>query len=477
MDERGGFWGSERERELLEMGGIVTRRVRLAKVAEGSATWVEIAKGLRQTVPLACPWPYAKAAPMPSTGGTFWELSGLTRCLGVRYSLAMILKVVSFLFVIVCSQLIAATSYTIQPLFDNAQPGVNFGLNFPGVGSFPVNNTPYLAGQTSTGQAAIGRLNGDSFSFVALSPLPGGDQAFVATTLKDGSAIGFTATLSPNPNPIFPPLQTLQLTRWVNGVPEVISIADPNNPSAVIPPGPYAANSEGDIVGQYFVDGKLFLYRYNVLNGSFAQIATPEGVSFVVPFDMNAKGNILATSDLPGFSSLLLYDPTSASWKVVPAPFPLGFTGRASLNSKGDFVSEVFIPEFLTTLAYGYDGSTLAPLNQSGNPMVGGETVFGLNSAGVAIGAIRTRLGLFVGGEFLDLSPMISNPEGWGDFQFGVSTLFGINDSGQIFGNGVFRGTPTAFVLNPNESAEIPEPGTVLLTAAALGMLVMRRRG
>ena len=167
----------------------------------------------------------------------------------------MILKAVSLLFVIFCSQLIAATTYTIQPLFDNAQPGVNFGLNFPGLGSFPVNNTPYLAGQTSTGQAAIGTLSGGSFSFMTLPPLPGGDQAFVATTLKDGSAIGLTATLSPNPNPIFPPLQTLQLTRWVNGVPEAISITDPNNPSVVIPPGPYAANSEGDIVGQYFVDG------------------------------------------------------------------------------------------------------------------------------------------------------------------------------------------------------------------------------
>ncbi len=390
----------------------------------------------------------------------------------------MILNIFPLLFILFCSQAIAATTYTIQALLDNSQPGVNFGLNFPGIGIVPTNNTPYLAGQTTTGAAAIGTLSGNNFSFVSLPPLPGGDMAYVGSTLKDGSALGATATLSPNPNPIFPPLQTFEFTRWVNGIPEAIQISDPNNPTAVIPPGPFAMNSEGNIVGQYFVDGQLFLYRYNVLDGTFEQIATPDGAGFVIVYSMNEKGNLLATTGLPrpGSNALLLYDPETASWTVIDPPFPFGFSGLGYLNFKGDFVTGMFIPEFSSNVAYGYNGSTLEPLNQNANPMVAGETVFGVNSSGVVIGTLSTRLGLFVGGEFLDLSSLISNPEGWADFTFGTSALLGINDNGQIFGNGIFNGMPTGFVLNPDRAPEVPEPGSAILTVAALGIFLMRRR-
>jgi hypothetical protein len=215
--------------------------------------------------------------------------------------------------------LFSATSYTIQPLVDSSQPGTNFLIGPPGFNITPVNNTPYLGGiVTPTGSPAIGTLSGNTFSLLSLSPLVGGSQPYVSTTLKDGSAVGFTNFSLPNPiNPSFPPSVVPRITRWENGVASEITIADPNNANAVFPPYPIAFNSEGDIVGQHIANGVVSAFRYNLFDQSFTVIPLPfSDVSQLVVTSINEQGKILAIANraFPG--------PLLARFCMTPPPNP-----------------------------------------------------------------------------------------------------------------------------------------------------------
>ncbi len=56
----------------------------------------------------------------------------------------------------------------------------------------------------------------------------------------------------------------------------------------------------------------------------------------------------------------------------------------------------------------------------------------------------------------INLNDLIDPSSGWE-----LDSAWGINDSGQIVGNGWLNGVPTGFLLTPT-----PEPTTLLLTAA-----------
>lgn len=386
-----------------------------------------------------------------------------------------------FVLFLLCSlQIFAATTYTIQPLNDAAQPEFSFSIPTPGFGFTAVNNTPFLGGRTSTGDPALGTLNGNTFTAVSLPPLAGGDLATLGSTLKDGSAIGLTTTFNPNPNPISANVPALRFTRWVNGVPSEIVISDPNQPNAVLTQGPIAMSSEGDIVGRYLADGVVSAYRYNVFDETFEVIALPSGASqgFTVS-SLNERRQILALAQLPNpnRTAVILYDSGTKSWKEIELPPATFITSPLLLNSEGGFATTLLDFSVFSAVAFRFDGMQIVPLYTDPAPLPGQPTVFGFNRQGVAVGAVADQIGLFQDGGFVEIGSRITNPEGWGGFSLGPALLVGINDEGQIFGNGLFEGRSTSFVLQPN-AAEVPEPGTGLLGVAAVAMVLTGwRRG
>ncbi|MCL2639470.1 MAG: PEP-CTERM sorting domain-containing protein [Phycisphaerales bacterium] len=85
------------------------------------------------------------------------------------------------------------------------------------------------------------------------------------------------------------------------------------------------------------------------------------------------------------------------------------------------------------------------------------------------------RAFLYTDGQMIDLNSLIDPASGWI-----LQTAFGINDAGQIVGNGLFDGQYHAFLLTPTANgfdlSSVPEPATLPVLALATIALVRRRR-
>jgi probable HAF family extracellular repeat protein len=103
------------------------------------------------------------------------------------------------------------------------------------------------------------------------------------------------------------------------------------------------------------------------------------------------------------------------------------------------------------------------------------SNAFALNDLGEVVGSADNTFGaqrafLYSGGVMVDLNSLLPPGSAW---QLLEAT--GINDSGQIVGNGIFNGQTHGFLLTPQAPAIVPEPGMFALLATALaGLLALR---
>ncbi|MFO0909973.1 MAG: PEP-CTERM sorting domain-containing protein [Isosphaeraceae bacterium] len=153
-------------------------------------------------------------------------------------------------------------------------------------------------------------------------------------------------------------------------------------------------------------------------------------------------------------------DGTSFGLAVNDLGRVVGYGGAAGSNfafrslADGTLVNLNTLPGTTSSVAYGINN-----LNQ----VVG--------SASDAAGFSRAFLYTDAAG-LVDLNSLIDRSSGWV-----LTSAHGINDSGQIVGNGLFQGQARAFVLTP--SGVIPEPTSFLLLGLGLSALgiVWARRG
>jgi probable HAF family extracellular repeat protein len=179
----------------------------------------------------------------------------------------------------------------------------------------------------------------------------------------------------------------------------------------------FGINDAGQVVGRSTIRGDTDIHAFLYSNGVMQDLGTLPGAINSVAYAINNLGQVV------------------------------GYAGHAFLYVNG-------VLHDLGTL--GGNASTALALNDSG-AVVGWAN----NAAGAQ------RAFLYSGGALVDLNSLLPPGSGWE-----LLEATGINDSGQIVGNGVINGQTHGFLLSPQVLATVPEPGTLALLATALGGLL-----
>jgi len=261
-----------------------------------------------------------------------------------------------------------------------------------------------------------------------------------------------------------------------------------------LPPLPLGTNSEGeafgindsDVVVGYSITSPRQLRAVRWTNGVAEDLGAYLGAAGVNSFAraINNAGQVIVDSNSEAALAAL---PDSVSFllngnAITPITANDGTTAGISawaINGNGVVAGTIYLADG-TYHAFTWNGSMqIAPLAESPTP--GFDGAMAINDAGVVVGDSRTNQtsgGLFPFiwnglGAPINLNDLIDPASGWE-----LDSAWGINDSGQIVGNGLLDGVPTGFLLTPIASSSIttPEPATLTLLALAVPFLLPRRR-
>jgi len=223
-----------------------------------------------------------------------------------------------------------------------------------------------------------------------------------------------------------------------------------------------AINNSGEVVGS---NGSAFA----VVNGRLEDLAMPSNMNWSSAYGINDAGTVVGDGRLGNgtFRGVI--------WNADGTVTMLGTLGGASseatdVNASGEVVG-------FASLASGYQqafsmiGGTMIDLGTLGNS----SYAYGVNASGEVVGYSYLTDGdqhafLYYDGTMLDLNSLLPANSGWD-----LEEAFGINASGQITGMGLYDGQQMAFLMT-DPPAPTPEPSTVLLLAACLGLIGLLRR-
>jgi probable HAF family extracellular repeat protein len=208
-------------------------------------------------------------------------------------------------------------------------------------------------------------------------------------------------------------------------------------------------------------------------------------------FGINAKGWIVGRAEtLAGITRAFLFKPKGQNGGTVAdlgGLFDGGASEARAINGKGQ-VTGAASALFGGSHAFYYDAHVgLVDIHTPGR--AGSSIGLGLNGMGQVVGrldlpGLGSRAFLWSSGTgMLDLNGLIDRSLGWT-----LTEATGINNAGQIIGNGTFRGRTRGFVISVradeyriSAAGAVPEPSSLWLLAGAgatgAAVWIARRRG
>ena len=225
-----------------------------------------------------------------------------------------------------------------------------------------------------------------------------------------------------------------------------------------------AINDSGIVAGA--ADGHAQLYT----NGAAADLGTLPGGSWSAAYAINTQGAVAGTSDTAArtFHGFVW---TSESGMTDLGTFGGSNSYAMSINDSGAVAGFAALPSGYEH-AFLYASGGLTDLGTLGGPS---SFAYSVNNAGTVVGyswvagGANTHAFVDSSGVMHDLNSLIPADSGWLLLQ-----AFGINDTGQIVGTGVFQGQAQAFRLDParfTASTAVPEPAPAWMFSIAIVLL------
>jgi len=228
-----------------------------------------------------------------------------------------------------------------------------------------------------------------------------------------------------------------------------------------------AINNSGEVAGSN--NGQAFV----LVDGQVQSLATLSGIQWSSAYGINNSGEVVGAGELSnGTFRGLIWSPDGTVAMV--GTFGGMSSDATDVNDSGEVVG-------FAGLADGYQNAfsiTDGAMTDLGT-LGGSSYAYGINNSGEIVGYSYLNDGeqnafLYTDGTMLNLNSLLPANSGWV-----LEEAFGINNAGQITGMGLFDGQQTAFLMTDpggaGSVAAVPEPSTVLVMAAGMGLIALLR--
>lgn len=336
----------------------------------------------------------------------------------------------------------AAPSYQIFGLGNLGGPATAYAISNNGV----------VVGTSANVQGDYRGFVWNGGSLIELAVLPGSTQQYASGVNNAGTIAG-----SANGTAV----------QWRNGVPETIGQGESNA---------MAINESGQVAGMQ--NGQAF----RTAGGQVQYLGTLAGGNWASAYGINTAGEVAGYGDTASGNMIGF---VSSGSRLIPIGTLGGSSSYAmALNDAGQVVGH-------SARANGHLEAFLY-LNGSmtGLGTLGGLSsyAYGINRGGAVVGSssvagnANMAAFLYSNGQMRNLNDLVAPNSGWE-----ITAAYGINDSGQIVGTGLYNGEQMAVLLNPIAQppllsgfepaavANVPEPGTVGLLVAGLTCIAFGR--
>lgn len=254
-------------------------------------------------------------------------------------------------------------------------------------------------------------------------------------------------------------------TVWNNGVVTTVGGA-----------GSYATsiNSSGDVAGMLINNGQG--NAFVTQNGTVIDLGAFDGGSWSSAYGLNDYG------EAAGYGMTSNGNFLAFIWNAQSGYTALGTLGGASsyamgINNAGEVVGQSQTARGYMN-AFLWDGISMLDLGTLGG---NSSYAYGINNSGYVVGASLTGSNttdgfLYENGVMYDMNSLLIDAPGWT-----ITGLYGINDSNQVVGTGIFDGVEHAVLLTDppppgdnsgsgslGSSVATPEPGSWKGTLAGL---------
>ena len=209
-----------------------------------------------------------------------------------------------------------------------------------------------------------------------------------------------------------------------------------------------AINDRGVSVGQDTGPKGVFAVAYasTGASGGFTRtlLKPPKNVSWIgTATGINDAGEIVGYGTFPGGGRALRFSQTGYA-TVLPVGAPGASTSAQAINQRGDVVGNA------GNQAYLYRNNRTLVLPRPSGETAGNAVAYAINKNDAVVGDIVTGAHtstsfLFTGGASYDLNALLPANSGWQ-----ITHAAGINDNGQIVGQGYYLGGgPISFSMKP----------------------------